>query len=290
MNPEIDRTGNTSATYGGGYSVTSINTTGLAAGGGQAVVGAGIPLGTLTYGVPDQFGDPNSLDMDTPATTTVAANPLAFGLAGSGNWNNSVNWTAPLTSPASITGDTVQFDSASYGSFQPYLNNVGGAAPAVRGFIFGDATGQVRDNTGALAGAGTTGALTISSGVFSSSTVTAIEIGDAGIVMNANSGNVTFANGTVGVFASETWSNASSNVLTISASITHGDYLGAYLGTLNITNTGTGSVVTSLGNDATGILPTWVSFTNATGTSTPPIPAAARSANSPAPPLRLPAP
>jgi len=156
-----------------------------------------------------------------PARPAQAATIYWSNNAGTNAWATKSNWwttqtgtTNPASAPTNdLTTDIADFDQTSYAT-QPNFGTT-----SINGLVFGDGT------TG-------TGAATLSG--------TALSLGASGIMVYANAGAVTINNG-VKIGANQTWTNNSSNTLSIGATITN------YTTTTPYTVTLAGSGNTSLG-------------------------------------------
>jgi autotransporter-associated beta strand protein len=138
------------------------------------------------------------------------------GTAGGNAWGTSSNWTGG-TAPTST--DLARFDQTSYTN-QPTVNSTSSS----QGLLIGDGTT-------------TTAALTVTA-------ADALIIGASGITMFANAGTATLTGaGGIALGASQTWTNNSANLLTVSAPIS---------GSGNLTKAGTGTLVLSGANSYTG--------------------------------------
>ena len=131
---------------------------------------------------------------------SLTALTLSFGLSAqatqqtwtgttTGTWATATNWSSGTAPVNSLTTDTVLFDSVTY-AHQPNV----ASATSITGITIGDGTTA-------------TGALTITE-------TAALSLGASGITINAASGATTFTGSTL-IGASQTWTNNSSNLLTL---------------------------------------------------------------------------
>ena len=139
------------------------------------------------------------------------------GTAGGTAWGTGSNWIGGVV-PTST--DLASFNQTSYAN-QPTVNFTSSS----QGLLIGD-------------GAKTTAALTVTA-------TNALTLGTSGITMAANAGTATITGaGGIVLGAAQTWTNNSTNLLTVSAPIS---------GSGNLTKAGTGILTLSGSNSYTGI-------------------------------------
>lgn len=139
-------------------------------------------------------------------SSTAATTALATGT----NW---IGGTAPTNN---LTSDIARFDQTSY------LSQPNAGTTSINGIQIGD-------------GATVTATLTL--------TNTALSIGGSGITMFANAGAATLTGGSIKIGANQSWSNDSSNLLTISSALSNTGNTTPFTLTLN----GSGNGGTTIG-------------------------------------------
>jgi autotransporter-associated beta strand protein len=170
-----------------------------------------------------------------PMSSWAAEQSWKNDAAAGGIWATGSNWVSGTAPSNSTTTDTALFNQTSY-SNQPNYGTT-----SIAGITVGDGT----TNTGALTLTGST-----------------LTLGTTGITINPNSGTVGLS-GAVKLAGNQTWTNNSSSLFTVGATITNNSSASpvalTIAGTGNTTisgiisnNTGTGQ--TSLTKDGTGTL------------------------------------
>ena len=181
-----------------------------------------------------QGGEPRPLQargarsaFDTRFWVRCALALLVFTTSSRKAWSTTIDWSSTAATTAWATGsnwvggtaptndlntDIARFDKTSYSS-QP----TSGTTRSINGIQIGD---------------GTTATATLTL------TNTALSIGSSGITMFANAGAATLTSGSVKMGASQSWSNDSSNLLTISSAVTNTGNSTPFTLTLNGSGTG----------------------------------------------------
>lgn len=142
---------------------------------------------------------------------SLQANPISWTGAVDKVWSTGGNWTGGTAPTGDLTTDIAVFNQTTY----TRLTDLS-ASRSVGGLQFGDGT------------------TTTAAWNLTTFTSVALAVGSSGISVNANSGSVTFGNGSSGtsamrIGASQSWTNNSSNALTVG-------------------NVGTGSTLANLAN------------------------------------------
>lgn len=166
----------------------------------------------------------NVASVPSAHAATIDWSPAA---AGGGAWVTNSNWVGGVGPGDSLTADIARFNQTSYAN-QPALF----ATVSVNGLIYGD-------------GVTVTAATSITVGDGAGNLI----IGSGGIVMNANAGNASINNGRVKLGASQTWTNNSTNVLTIGSAISNA---GSTPVTLSIGGTGAINVTSAIADGGPG--------------------------------------